>query len=48
MRPLGYHNNGFMATHALGHMTYGYTLPAPMKQRVLNTPSKDLNISGHK
>ena len=23
MCPLGYHHNGFMATHALGHMMYG-------------------------
>ena len=23
--PLGYHHNGFMATHALGHMMYGST-----------------------
>ena len=22
----GYHHNGFLATFALGHMTYGYTL----------------------
>ena len=30
-----YHHNGFMATHALGHMMYGYTLLVPMNQRVL-------------
>ena len=24
MRPPGYHHNGFVATHALGHMMYGY------------------------
>ena len=23
--PPGYHHNGFNATHALGHMMYGYT-----------------------
>ena len=23
MCPPGYHHNGFMATHALGHMMYG-------------------------
>ena len=23
MCPLGYHHNGFVATHALGHMMYG-------------------------
>ena len=26
MYPPGYHHNGFVATHALGHMMYGYTL----------------------
>ena len=29
--PPGYHHNGFVATHALGHMIYGYTLLVPMK-----------------
>ena len=24
MCPLGCHHNGFVATHALGHMMYGY------------------------
>ena len=28
MCPPGYHHNGFVATHALGHMMYGYTLLA--------------------
>ena len=44
----GYHNNGFVATHALGHMMYGYTLLEPINQRVLNMLSKEDNISGHK
>ena len=26
MCPPGYHHNGFVATHALGHMMYSYTL----------------------
>ena len=26
MCPLGYHHNGFMATHALGHMMYIITI----------------------
>ena len=47
MCPPGYHHNGFMATHALGHMMYGYTLLVPVNQRVLNTLSKERNISGH-
>ena len=44
MCPLGYHHNGFVATHALGHMMYGYTLLVPMNQRVLNKLSKDHKI----
>ena len=48
MCPPGYHHNGFVATPALGHMMYGYTLPVPMNQRVLNKQSKERNISGHK
>ena len=31
MWPPGYHHDGFVATHALGLMIYGYTLLAPMK-----------------
>ena len=42
------HHNGFVATHALGHMINGYTLVVPMNQRVLHKPSKKRNISGHK
>ena len=38
----------FVATHALGHMMYGYTLLVPMNQRVLNKLSKEHNITGHK
>ena len=45
--PSSYHN-GSVATHALGHMMYGYTLLVPMNQRVLNKQSKECNISGHK
>ena len=45
MCPPGYHHNCFMATHALGHMMYGYTLLVPMNQRVLNKQSKERNIS---
>ena len=32
MCPPGYYHNGFVPTHALGHMMYGYTLPVPMNQ----------------
>ena len=39
---------GFVATHALGHMRYGYTFPVPMNQRMLNKLSKEGSISGHK
>ena len=45
MRPPGYHHNGFVATHALGHMMYGYTLLVPINQRVLNKQSKERNIN---
>ena len=44
----GYHHNGFVATHTLGHMMYGYTLLVPMNQRVFNKLNKEHNISGHK
>ena len=44
MCPPGYHHNGFVATHALGHMMYDYTLLVPMNQRVLNRQSKESNI----
>ena len=46
--PPSYHHNGFVATHALGHMIYGYTLLVPMNQRMLNKLSKKYNWSGHK
>ena len=45
MCPPSYHYNDFMATHALGHMVYGYTLLAPMNKEC---SSKERNISGHK
>ena len=32
MCPPGYHHKGFVATHALGHMMYGYTSLVPMNQ----------------
>ena len=48
MCPPSYHHNGFVATHALGHMMYGYTLLVPTNQRVLNKQRKERNISGHK
>ena len=44
----GYLHNGFVATHALGQMMYGYTLLVPLNQRVLNKQSKERNISDHK
>ena len=48
MCPPRNHHNGFVASDALGHMMYGYTLLVPMNQRVLNKLSKEHNISGHK
>ena len=44
MCPPGYHHNGFVATHALGHMMYVYILLVPMKQRVVNKLSKERNL----
>ena len=29
--PPGYHHNGFVATHALRYLMYGYTLLVPIK-----------------
>ena len=43
----GYHHNGFVATHAFGHMMYSYTLLIPMNQKMLSKLSKEYNISGH-
>ena len=48
MCSLGYHHNGFVATHALGHIMYCYTLLASMNQKGLNKLSKEHNISDHK
>ena len=39
---------GFVAIYELRHMMYAYTLLAPMNERLLNKPSKEPNISGHK
>ena len=41
--PPGYHHNGFVATHAHGHMMYGYTLLVQVNQRVFNKQSKERN-----
>ena len=43
-----YHHNGFVETHALGQMVCGNTLVVPMNPKMLNKPSKERNISGHK
>ena len=43
--PPGYHHSGCVATHALEHMMYGYSLLVPMNQRVLSKLSKEHNIS---
>ena len=42
--PPGCHLNGFVETHARGHMMCSYTLLVPMNQRVLNKPSKEHNM----
>ena len=41
----GYHHNGFVVTHALGHMMSGYTWLVPVNQRVLNKLGKEHNIN---
>ena len=46
--PPGYHRNGFVATHAPGHLKYGYRLQVSMNQTVPNKLSKKRNINGHK
>ena len=48
MCPRRSHHNGFVTTHVLGRMMYGYTLLVPMNQRVLNRLSEDHNVSSHK
>ena len=48
MSPPGYRHNGFVETLALYHMMYGYTLLVSVKQRVLNTLSKEHDINGHR
>ena len=41
----GYHHNGFVAIHALGHMIYGYPLLVPMNQRVIKKLGKEPNMN---
>ena len=41
MRPLSCHHNGFMATHALGYMMYGYTLNIYIYIYTLNISTKN-------
>ena len=42
--PRRYRHNGFVTTHALGHIMYAYTLLVPMNQSVLNKLTKEGNI----
>ena len=37
-----------VATYALGHMMYGYTLLVPMNQKMVDKLYKEHNIGGHK
>ena len=46
--PPNYHRNGFVATHALERMMYGYTMLVPVNQRIPNKLSKERNIGGYK
>ena len=43
-----YFHGGFVVTHTLGLMMYGYTLLVPMEQKMLNKLSKKRNVSDHK
>ena len=45
MCPPGYHHNGFVATHALGHMMY---VQLHIAGTLLNKLNKERNISGNK
>ena len=42
------HHNGFVATHELRFMMYGYKLLVPMNQRMFSKPRKKRIISSHK
>ena len=42
MCPLGYHHNGCVASHALGHMMYGYTLLIQMNQECSTSKAKSV------
>ena len=46
MCPPSFHHSGFVATNALGHTLYGYTLLLPMNQRVINKPRKKRMYGG--
>ena len=40
MCPLGYRHDGFVVTHALRHMMYGYSLLVPMNQESVRPAKK--------
>ena len=40
-----YHHNGFVVTHALGHMVYGYKLLVAMNQGVFKELRKKYNVN---
>ena len=48
MFPHGYHHSGFVATHAIGHSMYGYTLLVSVSQTVLIKLSKERSTIDHK
>ena len=41
MCPPGYHHNGYVANHTLGHIMYGYTLLVPMNQKSAQQPMRE-------
>ena len=44
MCPPGYHHNGFVATHALGHMMYGYLASVRFEHSVCRGSLMTTNI----
>lgn len=45
MCPPSYQHNGFVVTHALGHMMHGYIFLVPMNKTAFKKLSKEHNIN---
>ena len=44
MYSASYHHNGFLVTHALGHIMYGYTSLVPVNQRFSSLVPANITI----